>query len=347
MPANGSAAGPSELVRSMRDLTGVVQALSLARDLPAVQDIVRRAARRLTRADGATFVLRDGDRCFYADEDAIAPLWKGQRFPLEACISGWAMLNRRPVVIPDIYADDRIPHDAYRPTFVQSLAMMPIRTAEPLGAIGAYWATHHVPGSDELELLAALADSTAIAMEHVAVLADLEDRIARATADLRRLSLTDPLTGLLNRRGFLELAEDLRCRCARRQQPSQLLFVDLDGLKEANDRFGHEEGDGLICRAARILDRTVGPEAVAGRWGGDELVAFLPGTADPAGVVAGLQRAAAADNAAHPERARLAFSVGSSAVAAGDLRSLERLLAEADSAMYAAKRSGRVAARPR
>ena len=337
---------PSQLVDSMRDLTGVVQALSLARDLPTIQDIVRRAARRLTGADGATFVLRDGDRCFYADEDAIAPLWKGQRFPLEACISGWAMLNRRPVVIPDIYADDRIPHDAYRPTFVQSLAMMPIRSAEPLGAIGAYWATHHVPNRDELELLAALAASPAIAMEHVGVLADLEGRGARATAELRRLSHTDPLTGLLNRRGFVERAEDLRCTSARRQERSHLLFVDLDGLKEANDRFGHEEGDGLICRAARVLTATLGPDAMAGRWGGDELVAFLPGLADPTEVVTALHRAAGADNEARPGRARLAFSIGATPVGAGDLRSLERLLAEADSAMYAAKRSGRVGARP-
>src|SRR5262245_9048070 len=117
--APGSPAG-------MEGLVEVVQRLSLARDLATVQEIVRRAARRLTGADGATFVLKAGDRCFYADEDGIAPLWKGQRFPLSACISGWSMLHRRPAVIEDIYADDRIPHDAYRPTFVKSLVMVPI-----------------------------------------------------------------------------------------------------------------------------------------------------------------------------------------------------------------------------
>jgi len=72
----------SELSRS--DQTGAlvraIQELSLARSLPEIQQIVRVAARRLTGADGATFVLRDGERCYYADEDAISPLWKGQRF---------------------------------------------------------------------------------------------------------------------------------------------------------------------------------------------------------------------------------------------------------------------------
>lgn len=59
-------------------LVSVVQELSLARDLAGIMAIVRRAAREVTGADGATFVLRDGDCCYYADEDAIGPLWKGQ-----------------------------------------------------------------------------------------------------------------------------------------------------------------------------------------------------------------------------------------------------------------------------
>jgi len=154
-------------VRGMERLVLVVQELSRARSLEAIQVIVRKAARALTGADGATFVLRDGDECFYADEDAIAPLWKGMRFPLSACISGWAMLNARAAVIEDIYADARIPADAYRPTFVKSLAMVPIRTAAPIGAIGNYWATQRMPTDAEVRLLQALADSTSIAIENV------------------------------------------------------------------------------------------------------------------------------------------------------------------------------------
>src|SRR5262249_39201177 len=107
------------------DLVQIIQRLSLARDLAAVQQIVKTSARRFAAADGATFVLREGAFCHYADEDAIAPLWKGKRFPLEACISGWSMIHRQPAVIPDIYVDPRIPQDAYRPTFVKSLVMVP------------------------------------------------------------------------------------------------------------------------------------------------------------------------------------------------------------------------------
>ena len=71
-------------------------------------DIVRHAARNLVGADGARFIVRDGDNAFYAEEDAIGPLWKGRRFPLNTCVSGWSMLNRQPAVIKDIYQDARI-----------------------------------------------------------------------------------------------------------------------------------------------------------------------------------------------------------------------------------------------
>ncbi|HEU4726735.1 MAG TPA: GAF domain-containing sensor histidine kinase [Kofleriaceae bacterium] len=168
-------------------LVAVVQELSLARDLTNVMAIVRTAARQLTGADGATFVLRDHTRCYYADEDAIAPLWKGQRFPMEACISGWAMIHREPVAIPDIYDDARVPADAYRPTFVKSLVMVPIRTAAPVGAIGTYWAQPHRASPGEIELLSTLANSTSIAMENVQLYQELEQRVEQRTADLVRV----------------------------------------------------------------------------------------------------------------------------------------------------------------
>jgi signal transduction histidine kinase len=172
------------LNRAQARLVTAVQDLSLARSLPEIQEIVRHAAREIVAADGATFVLRDDGKCYYADEDAISPLWKGQRFPVSACISGWAMLNAKPAVIPDIYADPRIPADAYRPTFVQSLVMVPIRVKSPIGAIGAYWAKSKSASAEEVELLQALANTTSVAMENVQVYAELEQRVATRTQQL-------------------------------------------------------------------------------------------------------------------------------------------------------------------
>src|SRR5439155_2159024 len=172
------------LNQTMARLVDAVQELSLARDLEGIMAAVRRTARQLTGADGATFVLREGDLCHYADEDAIAPLWKGQRFPMSACISGWAMLNRQAVIIEDIYADPRIPADAYRPTFVKSLVMVPIGISSPIGAIGISCARPHLAASEEVELLQGLANTTAVAMENVQAYGQLEQRVKERTAHL-------------------------------------------------------------------------------------------------------------------------------------------------------------------
>jgi signal transduction histidine kinase len=175
-------------VQAMEHLVSVVQELSLARNLESIMVIVRRAARELTGADGATFVLRENGFCYYADEDAIAPLWKGKRFPMETCISGWVMLNRRPTVIENIYEDARIPADAYSPTFVKSMVMVPIRSMDPVGAIGTYWAVCRQPRPEEVNLLQALANSTSVAMENVQLYSGLEQKVAERTSRLQTLN---------------------------------------------------------------------------------------------------------------------------------------------------------------
>lgn len=157
----------SMYIQIMERLLHVVQELSAARNLDMVMDIVRHSVRDLTGSDGATFVLRENDFCYYAQEDAISPLWKGNRFPMEACISGWVMLNRKPAIIEDIYVDSRVPIDAYKTTFVKSLATVPIKTNNPIGAIGCYWSERHIATPEQIKVLQVLADTAAIAMENI------------------------------------------------------------------------------------------------------------------------------------------------------------------------------------
>lgn len=170
--------------RGTKRLLAAVQELSLVRDLPSLMAVVRRAARELTGADGATFILREGDSCFYADEEAIGPLWKGQRFPMEHCVSGWAMIHRQSLLVPDVFDDPRVPKECYEPTFVRSLVMVPIRTEKPIGAIGNYWAKKHAPAPGDVELLEALANTTAVAMESIQLYSELERRVRKRTLQL-------------------------------------------------------------------------------------------------------------------------------------------------------------------
>lgn len=331
---------------AVSQLLEVVQQLSLVRTLEDVQRIVRTSARALTGADGTTFVLRDGAMCFYADEDAIAPLWKGSRFPMETCISGWAMLNGTAAVIPDIYADERIPHSAYLPTFVKSLVMVPIRRLDPVGAIGIYWSRQRHPSEHEVAVLQALADSTSIAMEHVRGFAELDRRVRDRTAaleaaneEIRRLSLTDELTGLYNRRGFFESAEAALRAARERGSGCALVFLDVDGLKQVNDGAGHDAGDGLIIDVARILRATFRSPAVVARFGGDEFCIFASDAPnDPDVLRDRLFDAFGRFNAAAERRYRISASVGLVGIPPSDTTSLAALLVRADELMYADKR---------
>lgn len=191
-------------------LTHTVSALSTASDLDAITGIMTEAVRQLTGADGATFVLREDGRCFYVDENAIGPLWKGSRFPMTACISGWAMLNSETAIVPDIFTDDRIPIDAYKPTFVRSLAMAPIGRATPVGALGAYWGQTHVPVAKVVRKLEILANSAAVALENL----ELRGAVARRQAERDDLEqalhsvihdLRSPLGAMM---GYAELVID-------------------------------------------------------------------------------------------------------------------------------------------
>lgn len=225
-----------------KKLVTAVQDLSLARSLDDVMQIVRLAARDLTGADGATFVLRDGNLCYYADENAIAPLWKGKRFPMETCISGWAMVHKHSVAIEDIYQDSRIPQDAYRPTFVKSLAMVPIRTKDPVGAIGNYWANQHLATTQELELLQALADSASIAIEHVQLIETLERKVHDRTEELEAFTYSvshDLEAPLRSIRGYAQvlkedhsqdLNEDASLCLGRITKASERMYSLMEGL---------------------------------------------------------------------------------------------------------------------
>lgn len=338
-----------DYARGLERLVLAVQELSLARSLAEVQRIVRTAAREITDCDGATFVLRDEGHCYYADEDAISPLWKGKRFPMEVCISGWAMLNRDSAVIPDIYRDARIPHAAYRPTFVRSLAMVPIRKLEPIGAIGNYWSCKHQPSDREVSLLQALADATSVAMENVQVYSELEERVRDRTAELtkaneeiRQLAITDELTGLSNRRGFYLMA-DAALETVRRQRSRCLLaFIDVDGLKKVNDQNGHDAGDALISDVAHILRATLRRSDVIGRMGGDEFCILVT---DPDGDLtlmrARLQQAIHAFNETHQRPYRVSASIGliERSLNHDDGITLDDLLTDADELMYEEKKT--------
>lgn len=335
-------------VEGMERLLQAVQDLSLARSQADIQRVVSSSARALTGCDGATLVLRDNGKCFYAEENAVGPLWKGSRFPMTSCISGWAMLNRDAAIIPDIYLDARIPHDLYRPTFVKSLVMVPIRRFDPIGAIGNYWAEEHRPTEQEVRLLQALADSTSIAMENIEIYSQLEQRVRDRTAalqqaneEIRQLSVTDEMTGLTNRRGFYLLAEQKLRGTHYLGRSCVLAFLDVDGLKRVNDEYGHEVGDLLIKDVAYVLGETLSESDIFARLGGDEFCVMV--TESPSDATTLRERIGEAFrrfNETSERPYRLSASIGlAHTTANGPTTTVDELLAQADELMYQEKKN--------
>ncbi len=159
-------------------------------------------------------------------------------------------------------------------------------------------------------------------------------------AELRSLALTDELTGLYNRRGFLVLAQQ-QMKLARRKKSGVLLFfADLDGLKQINDSLGHLEGDLALVRTAEALRETFRDSDIVARLGGDEFAVLAIEASDESDddmqrrLESNLQTASIAD-----PRYALSLSVGVARFAPDSPVSIGALLVQADQAMYEKKRS--------
>jgi PAS domain S-box-containing protein len=203
-------AAESALARNaarLDELRKIIESIAGVRDTSALMALISHTLRNLLGADGAALVLRDGNQCHYVDDDAIGPLWKGRRFPLDSCISGWVIQHAQPVALQDIATDPRIPHEDYRNTFVKSLAMVPIGRTQPIGAIGCYWASNHLTATEELEYQHALADAVAIALGNLRLIEDLTQAkaVAETSANALAAALQEQSAA---RRAALSLMED-------------------------------------------------------------------------------------------------------------------------------------------
>jgi diguanylate cyclase (GGDEF)-like protein/PAS domain S-box-containing protein len=170
-----------------------------------------------------------------------------------------------------------------------------------------------------------------------------EQRLASQADELRSLSLRDELTGLYNRRGWLELAKQGLRIAQREKRSAAVIFVDLNGMKLINDQYGHEEGDRALRDTARLLQKACRGVDVIARFGGDEFVVFALDF-EEAGLAALRQRvrtATAELNLSGERLFRLSMSVGAAFFELSSPESIDELLDRADREMYEQKRARR------
>lgn len=188
-------------------------------------------------------------------------------------------------------------------------------------------------GDDERALLGAVAEHLGIAIEQIAN----HER-------LKRLSRTDALTGLLNRRAFTEELANRYHMARRSGRPAAVLYVDLDNFKSVNDVHGHKQGDAVLKGWAAALSRYSRAGDVIARLGGDEFAVWLEDT-DEAGARAKansvLQAASALERYSGDPDRPLGASIGIAVFDPASDETLDALVARADAAMYEAKRGGK------
>src|SRR5262249_47120535 len=149
---------------------------------------------------------------------------------------------------------------------------------------------------------------------------------------------TDPLTGLLNRRGFFEAAGSLMAISRRqRMAPVSVLVFGLDHFKAINDKSGHATGDAMLQLFAKIARDTLRATDIVGRIGGEEFVALLPSTAAEAAVAAERVRAAFAVASIGRGGRRIPATVGSGVASGSPQTEIDLLMTRADDALYRAK----------
>jgi len=192
-----------------------------------------------------------------------------------------------------------------------------------------------------LESVAAFELSLTRALEHRLLIRENQ----RLFAEVQRLAVTDPVTGLYNRHKLNETLDLEIERAHRYRRPLSLVMIDMDRLKDINDTYGHPAGDEALRTVAAAIRSQVRRVDLATRYGGDEFVIVLPEASD-ADALAIAQRISAEIGARNPGPWRVSASFGVAAWESG-ITTGEELIAHADRALYANKRARGAAGKPR
>ncbi|MBI4545264.1 MAG: sensor domain-containing diguanylate cyclase [Gemmatimonadetes bacterium] len=290
-----------------------------------LQLVVDWACRFLSaRASGIELLSADGETLELRAVAGLPPGVVGMSFPVDGSFTGWVVRHGRPRITLDPAGDPYI-----RPESLGFLPRSPTAAVALLSRdrmLGALFCCRERPfDAEDLRLLEALADQAALAIQNV-----------RLFEEVRALSLTDPLTGLANRR---QLERDLNREFAAAKRGRRLAAVlfDLDGFKAYNDRYGHLAGDEALRVFAEVLAAETRAMNLAARYGGDEFLSLLSDS-ESGGAQLFLERIQERFPAEVVKLGRGAITVSAGlAEYAPEMETPQELIAAADAALYQAK----------
>lgn len=332
--AHRSASELKGRIRQLDVLYRISQLASEGEEIDAVLDRIVRITEDLIPEGRSAILLLDEDggglrvRASREYQDGVEEL----RIPLGKGVTGRAAETGIPVVVQDVRAQAT----DYIPGVVDARSEIAVPLLVEGGVVGVLNVESTRPHSFPEEDVRTL---SVIAQQAAAVV-----RAAQLYEETHHLAMTDPLTGLSNRRYFLQRLQDGLRLAARYEERLALLYLDLDFFKTVNDRCGHLVGDAVLKRIADRLASAVRESDTVARVGGDEFTALLPRTEREGALEAGervCREVAAVDlGGLVDEELELSLSIGIG-MFPEDGRRADELLGAADRALYTAKSRGR------
>jgi diguanylate cyclase (GGDEF)-like protein len=323
-------------------LVAMISSLALSENCEELyRNVVDMAADLLDAGSGSLMLIEeDGEVLQVKAAKGMHPaLARSMRVRVGTGIAGRVAGSGSPLLVADIENDSRTAI-LNRPRFrTKSFLSVPLKLRERIiGVLNlADKDNDGIFSQSDLKLLAAFADHAALMTERT--------RAFERTSHLEELSVTDPLTGLYNRRLLEKRLDEEISRSRRQGQNFSLLMIDLDNFKNYNDLCGHPGGDQALKKTAALLQGSAREMDVVARFGGEEFCVLVAGTAKKESVFVAERIRRAIENAPFPRQkelpqGRLTASIGVAAFPE-DGESGADLLRAADLALYQAKNDGR------
>ncbi|GAA1610200.1 diguanylate cyclase domain-containing protein [Actinoplanes couchii] len=289
----------------------------------------------------------DGDRPEMSADEA------GERGLLPLTAIRYAERTREPMLVDDVSLDDRVGRDPYLTGLEHcSLLIVPIGQGQSRAMLVLENRLSRRAFSGRLDAVELIAGQLTVSLENAQVHASLERKVAERTQELNKansmlqqLTVTDPLTGLPNRRKLNAFLDETWQRSQRSGEPVGVAMIDIDNFKKYNDHYGHQGGDVCLRLVADALRTSVRSTDLVARYGGEEFCIVMPGANDENALVVAERACEAVALLAEPHALAgsgiVTISVGVTSGTPIANNGPEQLTKLADEALYEAKNAGR------
>lgn len=304
-----------------------------------LQSILDKSAALLSAERGSLMLLdRETDALLLeVQKGVIEGLAEKTLIPKGQGIAGKVAELGEPMLVENLESDPRVRQKNRGHYKTRSFLSVPLKIGDR--TIGVLNLSDKISGevftAEDLQMIQSFANHAVVVLERNVLYSQAEQ--------LKKLSITDPLTGLLNRRYLQERLEEEVARSQRYGRQLSLLMLDIDDFKSYNDSCGHPAGDRLLRYVSEAIMHSVRATDIVARFGGDEFLVLLPETdSDLAMQIAERMRQelAGAAQASAPERAAVTVSIGIASYPR-DANSLETIVEQVDRALYQAKMRGK------